>query len=304
MRNIVNQALITQFKIKPFAFLTGDLGFMALESLRDIMGKMFINAGVAEQNMVSVGAGLAKTGIQTWLYSIAPFMFARPFEQIRNDICLQNLPVKLIGNGGGYAYGSMGSSHHAIEDYGVLLALQNMKVFIPAFAQDINPIISKMANLSSPSYLRLGNCEKPAEYTLPEYAALRQLIKGKGPIILVAGPLAGNLLKEVLTMEDRHRPELWVLTELPLELNQIPISFIERSEKSQRLIVVEEHVAHGGAGQIMTHWLAKKGIGLKSFDHLCAQGYPSGLYGSQTFHRKENGLNSQNIIKTWNKYLD
>ena len=85
------------------------MGYQALEPLRESLGERFINAGVAEQNMVSVAAGLAKTGLQPWVYSIAPFVYARPFEQIRNDVCLHDLPVRLVGNGGGYAYGVMGS---------------------------------------------------------------------------------------------------------------------------------------------------------------------------------------------------
>src|SRR5947209_8322099 len=80
-------------------FLTGDLGFRALEPLRDQMGKRFINAGVAEQNMVAVAAGLARSGLRPWAYSIAPFIYARPYEQIRNDVCLHDLAVRLAGNG-------------------------------------------------------------------------------------------------------------------------------------------------------------------------------------------------------------
>lgn len=301
MRNIVCQTLITQFQQQPFAFLTGDLGFMALEPLREVMGKWFINAGVAEQNMVSVGAGLVKTGITTWLYSIAPFLYARPFEQIRNDICLQNLPVKLIGNGGGYAYGSMGSSHHAIEDYGSLLTLQNMQAYIPAFAEDIAPIIAKMSTLSAPAYLRLGKCEKPANYTLPPYSAWRQLCAGSGPIILGIGPLMGSLLQTALTLAAADRPEIWLLTELPLALNTISVKFIASIQQSQRLILVEEHVAQGGMGQMMALWLMQNNISVKHFEHICAKGYPAELYGSQQFHRKENGLDSQSIINAWNK---
>ena len=86
------------------------------------MGERFINAGVAEQNMVGGGGGLAQNGPASLGYSIAPFLYARAFEQIRNDVCLHNLPVVLVGNGGGYGYGVMGSTHHALEDYGVLSA--------------------------------------------------------------------------------------------------------------------------------------------------------------------------------------
>ena len=123
MRNAFCQALVEAASRAEFVFLTGDLGFRALEPLRDALGSRFINAGVAEQNMVSVAAGLARSGLRPWVYSIAPFVYARPFEQIRNDVCLHRLPVVLVGNGGGYGYGVMGATHHALEDYGSLLCL-------------------------------------------------------------------------------------------------------------------------------------------------------------------------------------
>src|SRR6476646_2241587 len=102
MRDAFCRGLLEAVPDPRFVFLTGDLGYKALEPLRDALGKRFINAGVAEQNMVSVAAGLAQQGFVPWVYSIAPFVYARPFEQIRNDVCLHNLPVVLVGNGGGY----------------------------------------------------------------------------------------------------------------------------------------------------------------------------------------------------------
>ena len=97
MRNAFCQALVEAASRDEFVFLTGDLGFRALEPLREALGSRFINAGVAEQNMVSVAAGLARSGLRPWVYSIAPFVYARPFEQIRNDVCLHRLPVVLGG---------------------------------------------------------------------------------------------------------------------------------------------------------------------------------------------------------------
>ena len=120
-------AMVARAVDERILFLTGDLGFMALEPLQSAMGSRFINAGVAEQNMISVAAGLAKQQFEVWAYSIAPFCYARPFEQIRNDIAFHALPVKLVGNGGGYGYGVMGPTHHAIEDYGVLLRPWRLK---------------------------------------------------------------------------------------------------------------------------------------------------------------------------------
>jgi transketolase len=155
MRQAFCEGLVREKARTDFLFLTGDLGFKALEPLRDAIGSRFINAGVAEQNMISVAAGLARQGFRAWAYSIAPFMFARPFEQIRNDVCLHRLPVIMVGNGGGYGYGVMGATHHAIEDYGVLLTLQGMEVYVPAFDSDFVDMLPRLFQTTSPSYLRL-----------------------------------------------------------------------------------------------------------------------------------------------------
>ena len=203
-------------------FLTGDLGFMALEPVQAAFGDRFINAGVAEQNMISVAAGLAITGLGVWVYSIAPFCYARPFEQIRNDVSLHKLPVHLVGNGGGYGYGVMGATHHALEDYGVLLTLQGMKAFAPAFDADLDPIVARMQFWEGPSYLRLGRDELPETFRLPAYQPWRRLTQGAGPLIAVCGALAGSILRAVLDLEPSIRPELWVVSELPFEVSAPP----------------------------------------------------------------------------------
>src|SRR5882724_12349871 len=161
MRNVFCQSLVDASSRPQFVFLTGDLGYKALEPLRDSMGPRFLNAGVAEQNMVSVAAGLARDGLRPWAYSIAPFIYARPYEQIRNDVCLHRLPVVLVGNGGGYGYGSMGATHHALEDYGALLCLPHLRAYIPAFDGDLRPITERLFAAPDAAYLRLGLSEQP-----------------------------------------------------------------------------------------------------------------------------------------------
>ena len=295
MRTVLCDTLVCHAADPRFLFLTGDLGYNALEPLRDVMGGRFINAGVAEQNMIGVAAGLARAGLRPWVYSIAPFLYGRPFEQIRNDICLHDLPVKLIGNGGGYAYGVMGSTHHALEDYGVLLALPNLHVFVPAFAADVPVLIAKLQEFPHPAYLRLGKCEKPKDLTLPDYAPWRRLVQGGGPAMVVVGPLAGGLLGAVTRIDEGRRPNLWVVTELPIDEGGIPVAFMEDLRRSRHLFAVEEHVAHGGVGEMMARLLLSMGEAPRRFTHRSALGYPSGLYGSQAFHRRECGLDPESI---------
>lgn len=298
MRNEICKTLIKYSKNYPMVFLTGDLGFMALEPLRDVLQDKFINAGISEQNMITVAAGLAYTGHQPWVYSIAPFCYARPFEQIRNDVCFNKLAVKIVGNGGGYAYGSMGSTHHALEDYGILSTLPNMQIFVPAFAADIDPMVRKMSELNLPSYLRLGRCELPAGFQLPEYHQWRKLLEGKTKnVLLGVGPLIGGILDEIIKSDSLLHPTVWCVSELPLKLEATPIEFLQNLVDADNLYIVEEHVTTGSVGQSLIWLLQTNGIKIPNLVHRTALGYPSGNYGSQVFHRHECGLDPRSIIQ-------
>lgn len=273
-------------------FLTGDLGFMALEPLRDRMGPRFINCGVAEQNMMTVAAALASEGLDVWAYSIAPFCYARPFEQIRNDICFHKLPVKLLGNGGGYGYGVMGPTHHALEDYGVLLTLPAMRVFVPAFDEDLNIVLARAGALDTPSYIRLGYATPLKNAPPPAYAPWRNLAQGDGPVVITIGPL-GGVAQQALAADPELDAELWLVSELPLDA--IPDALASRIANGTKLCVIEEHVAQGGLGAQICQWLVAHGLAPKAYTHLYAKGYPWGRYGSQNYMREQSGLD-QNAI--------
>jgi transketolase len=257
----------------------------------------FINAGIAEQNMVSVAAGLARAGLRPWVYSIAPFIYARAFEQIRNDVCMHDLPVFLVGNGGGYAYGVMGPTHHALEDYGSLLGLSNLTAYVPAFAEDVPQAVARIMAAARPAYLRLGRDEKPASLPLPVYAPWRRLLSGRGATVVVVGPLAGGILAAVQTLPEAQRPSLWLLSELPIGTDDIPAALIADVESNGNLVVVEEHVAQGSAGASLAHALLRAGTPPRRFTHRFACGYPSGNYGSQLYHRQESGLDPASIVR-------
>jgi transketolase len=294
MRAVFCQSMIEAASRPEFVFLTGDLGYKALEPLRKVLGPRFINAGVAEQNMVSLAAGLARSGMRPWVYSIAPFIYARPFEQIRNDVCLHNLPVVLVGNGGGYGYGVMGATHHALEDYGALLCLPHLRAYVPAFDTDVKSMIVDLFAVTHPSYLRLGLSEEPKDCPVPPCTSWRRLQDGPGWVILVTGSIAGSLWAAVQGLDHAWRPSLWVLCELPAR--QLPDEFLADVASSGRLLVVEEHVAHGGVAQGVALLLLALGHAPRRFASRTALGYPSGLYGSQKFHRRECGLDPTSIL--------
>ena len=296
MRKQFCDSLVARAKNPAMVFLTGDLGFMALEPLQKALGARFINAGVAEQNMVSVAAGLARQNMEVWVYSIAPFCYARPFEQIRNDITFHNLPVKLVGNGGGYGYGVMGPTHHAIEDYGVLLTLPNMSVYIPVFDEDIDAVIARAGASSRPAYIRMGRGEPPKDYLVPAYAPWRQLTFGGGPVVIVAGPLAGTYIAAIERISEQSRPNLWVIAELPITLNPFPVELITQIENSSSLCVAEEHVRHGGFGSDLLLYLADKNIAVRGFRHLYARAHHFERYGSQNFLRRQSALDVDSLL--------
>ena len=288
MRDTFCRALVAHAGRPDLLFLTGDLGFKALEPLRDALGMRFLNTGVSEQNMVGVAAGLARSGLRPWLYSIAPFLYARPFEHVRNDLCLHCLPVVLVGNGGGYAYGVMGATHHALEDYGALLCLPNLRAYVPAFDQDVSALVGRLLDVAHPAYLRLGVAEVPPGVEVPPYAPWRRLVEGKVGTVACIGPLVGTLWEYCLRLPVEKRPALWVVTELPPV--RLEPEFLDDIRRTGRLLVVEENVAHGGLGHILAAGLLEAGRAPGWFRVRAACGYPSGRYGSQKFHRRECGL--------------
>src|SRR5439155_6887542 len=108
------------------------------------------------QNMISAAAGMASEGLSPICYSIAPFAVFRPAEQIRLDVCLHHLNVKIVGNGGGYGYGIMGATHHALEDVGMLSSFQGLSCYLPATGADVAGTADAMMQQRGPSYLRLN----------------------------------------------------------------------------------------------------------------------------------------------------
>jgi transketolase len=264
--------------------------------LKSVMKDRFINAGVAEQNMISVAAAMAREGLDAWVYSIAPFCYARPFEQIRNDVAFHRLPVKIIGNGGGYGYGVMGPTHHAIEDYGVMLTLPNMHVYIPAFDEDVTSVIDKAANQSTPAYLRLGRGEIPEGFDVPKYESWRQLISGDGMVVIVAGPIVGTYIQAFQSLPKSIRPNLWVITEMPVDKNPPPTKLVEQMSAASGICIVEEHVRQGGlASQIALFILVNK-LRIGDFHHLYASAHHFDTYGSQNFLRNQSGIDIKSLM--------
>lgn len=274
-------------------FLTGDLGFMALEGLKGVMAERFVNAGVAEQNMVSMGAALSRQGLRVTCYSIAPFVVFRPAEQIRLDVCLHNLDVKLVGNGGGYGYGIMGPTHHAIEDISFLSSLSNMKCYIPCCSESVACLCDEMMSYLGPAYLRLGFGNLPEELIpLLNNSSICRLSAPPNPRLTVVG--MGPVLIEAIRAikSNAIEADIFAVQQIPFE-DSFP-AILESIQNTGRLLIVEEHVRQGGLGSMLSLMLLQHRASC-SFKHIFAVGYPGEKYGSQAFHRKCSGLDVESL---------
>jgi transketolase len=281
-----------------FIFLTGDLGFGALENVQNALQERFINMGVCEQNMISVAAGLSQQGLLPLCYSIAPFAVFRPYEQIRLDVALHGLNVKIVGNGGGYGYGIMGASHHALEDVAALSALQNFRCFIPLCNSDVDGACNALFRYRGPSYLRLGFGVWPSSIgELEGFAPIRKLVGGRiaQPKATVAGlgPVLLNTLPWIL---EAGNADLFAVSQVPLM--ELSDELVASVDSSGLLWVIEEHVARGGLGEHLAALLAQKGVRFR-LCHSHALGYPDGLYGSQSYHQNRSGLDPVSLQLTF-----
>ena len=228
-----------------FVFLTGDLGYKALEPLREAHGGAIHQCGRGRAKHGFGRVPACAVGLRPWVYSIAPFIYARPFEQIRNDVCLHRLPVVLVGNGGGYGYGVMGATHHALEDYGALLCLARYCVLMCRHSmRTCRRWSSACFAVDHPAYLRLGLSEEPKDARFPPMPPGDGCWTGAGWVVVVTGPLVGGIWEAVRRSRRCDGRPLWLLSELA-RWTRIPRRSWPIWPDRDRLLVVEEHVAHG-----------------------------------------------------------
>ncbi|PIZ98943.1 MAG: transketolase [Candidatus Komeilibacteria bacterium CG_4_10_14_0_2_um_filter_37_10] len=272
-------------------FITGDLGFNALEEIKKIMGSRFINAGIIEQSIIGIASGLASNGFQVFCYSIAPFITLRCLEQIKLDVALPQLPVFIIGNGGGYSYGLNGPTHHTLEDLGCLSTLPNFNCYTPAFFSDLDYCLTDIMQNNKPAYLRLGWSKNNWPTTSPINDApwLKQTPQPK-LTVLVSGPLIYNVWP---TINNRTDVDLFSIIKTPL--TKIPTDLAVSLQNSHNLLVLEEHQAMASLGTNISWLIHQENLSLNKFTHRYALGYPHNLYGDQEYHQNVSGLDQNSL---------
>ncbi len=240
-------------------FLTGDLGFQVFDDFQARFGPRYVNVGVAEAALVDAAAGLALEGWRPIVYSIASFMTGRAFEQIRIAINYQQLPVVVVGAGGGYTYASSGVTHHAGDDIALMSVLPGMTVVAPGDPNEVRQLLPQLLELPGPSYFRIGRFVE-SSYQAPGPPVLGQarLLRDGGRVaILSTGDIAPAVVEavDVLRAEGISPLAYQVHTVKPLDTSTLE----GLAGRVTTMVIVEEHLPSGGLFAAISGWLAGRG---------------------------------------------
>lgn len=259
MRNsFIDTVIETAKGRRDITFLSGDAGLGVFDAIKENDPDLFLNLGVAEQNMAGFAAGLAMTGRAVYMYNIIPFLLYRCYEQVRNDICYQNLPVTLVGIGSGVTYAPAGMSHYAIEDLGLAATLPNLTVISPCDSNEARAAANFSLITSAPLYVRLAkrgeqqlHSQTIADITIPQV-----IQEGTDCAILFHGSIGDDALKAVHLLNAKGISV--ALVSIPM-LQPLDASHLLKLIEGIRLVVtMEEHYAHTGLGGLIARIAGEK----------------------------------------------
>lgn len=275
--------------------LTGDLGFMALEPFSDAFPDRFYNMGVAEQNMVGVATGLAEAGFLPFCYSIAPFAAYRPFEFIRNGPVQHGWPVRIVGVGAGFDYGSAGYSHHGLEDIAIMNALPGLGIVAPADPAQTVTALRATWDQPGPIYYRIGKDDRLVVTGLDgrfTAGGVELLSDGVDCLLIATGPVAVEAVRaaELLNEAGIHAGVAVMASIRPLDeaalaatLTTVPL-----------VVTVEAHAVQGGIGSIVAGVIAERGAPCRLLRRGVSRP-PDGVTGSTTWLYRRHGLDAVSL---------
>ena len=280
---------------KRVVLLTGDLGFMVLEPFMKAFPDRFLNAGVAEQNMVGMATGLAESGYIPFVYSIVPFSVLRPFEFIRNGPIYHRLPVRIVGVGEGFDYGHNGFTHFGLEDIAMMRTQPGITTVVPADCPQALNAIRATYDLPGPVYYRLSKNDKLSIPTLEgafRLGHMDKVLDGEDILVLASGGITSEAIKscELLKLNGLN-PALGVIS----AFNPSPEEELAGMLADYSLVcTVEEHYINGGLGSWVAELIAERGLPCRLVRCGVAS-LPSGLTGSQDYLYKQHGLDCSAI---------
>lgn len=261
MRNtVINKIFDKAKEDKQIFLITGDAGFGVLDKFRNDFPHRFLNLGVAEQNMISFAAGLGLTGFKVFVYNIAPFVLYRCYEQVRNDICYQKVPVTLIGIGSGVTYAPQGVTHYSVEDIAVARTLPNMVILSPADPVEAEGCAEYAIKSRNPVYIRIAKSGEPVIHTenIKDITKPIVLRTGSNVAVLFHGSISSEVVKAVEGTEKSP-----TVISIPM-LQPLDFDYLLKNLKSvHTIITVEEHFTEGGLGSIISEWIVSERLPFK-----------------------------------------
>ena len=285
--------------------LVADNGTIVYDKYREDFPDRFINFGISEANMVSVAAGLASCGKIPFAYTISNFLTFRAYEQIRNDVCMQKMNVKIVGIGVGFVYSYLGPTHHGTEDIAVMRVLPEMTIFSPSDPSETVKATNAAAQLVGPVYLRLTTGGTPKIYE-DDY----EFEVGKGVTLRDGSDIAiiatGSIVHEVVQAANELE-KLGISVRL-INIHTIkPIDreiIIKAARETQVILTVEEHSITGGLGSCVAEVLGEENCIFRSFKRLGLNDVFAQGYGNYQEMKALNGLSKDDIVREVNDLLD
>ncbi len=277
--------------------LTADLGYMAVEPFAEKFPDRFFNVGVAEQNMIGVATGLAEAGYIPFTYSIVTFAALRSYEFIRNGPIVHQLPVRIVGVGGGFEYGTNGITHYGLDDVGVLAVQPGVTVIAPADHLQTKTALKATWDMPGPVYYRLGKDDKTVVPGLDGRFELRcvQCIRETGSVLMLA---MGGVSTEVIAAADLLA-EQGIPCAVGVVASMRPPPVDDLAEMLQRydaVITVEAHYSSGGLGSLVAEVIAEGGLRCRLIRRAVKR-LPGGVSGSQDFMYRTHGLSRQALAE-------